>query len=546
MGEKSEVEPVKVVKMFAGAGHPGAMRRFVKKTDGVTAFPATAAGGKRRGDLGKFRGGSGFEIRRRPGLAGTMKPGVLAVWVAWGLAGAAGSGAAEPVAVAAKPAGPWRDRPTRTLDDLPAVVSEKRDTGLTRFGGRGDGRVRATGFFRTERIGGRWWLVDPEGGRFVHRAVVSVQPLRTPGAQAAQRAKFGDDAQWAAATAAWLAEHGFNGLGAWTDPERFRATPRRLAYAPIWNFMSAYGRKRGGTYQLPGHTGYPQNAIFVFDPEFEAFCTEHARQLGATKDDPWLLGHFTDNELPLRREALANFLALPETDPGHRAARAFLEGRRGAGATAQAITEPDRQDFLALVVDRYLGIVTRAIRAADPNHLVLGSRFHGAQLRLPETFRAAGPHLDVVAVNYYHAWSADPELTAMWARESGKPWIVTEWYAKGMDAPGLANVSGAGFVVKTQADRGKFYENFTLSLLESRDCVGWHWFKYIDNDPDDTKADPSNRDSNKGIVSNRYEPYADLLRSMRRINERAYGLIEYFDGGREAGSGKQGALSGKR
>lgn len=107
--------------------------------------------------------------------------------------------------------------------------------------------------------------------------------------------------------------------------------------------------------------------------------------------------------------------------------------------------------------------------------------------------------------------------------------MVTEWYAKGMDAPGLANVSGAGWVVKTQRDRGYFYENFTLGLLESQGCVGWHWFKYMDNDPDDTKSDPSNRDSNKGVVSNRYEPYADLVAAMRRINERTYRLIDHFD-----------------
>ena len=82
--------------------------------------------------------------------------------------------------------------------------------------------------------------------------------------------------------------------------------------------------------------------------------------------------------------------------------------------------------------------------------------------------------------------------------------------------------------MKTQRDRGLFYENFTLALLASRVCVGWHWFKYVDNDPDDLKVDPSNRDSNKGMVSNRYEPYQPLLDSMKRINQRAYGLAEYL------------------
>jgi hypothetical protein len=450
-----------------------------------------------------------------------------------GVALAAMSGplsAAETVLVATKPTATWKPYPTRTLADLPAIASAPADAGLDRFGGRTDRRAKATGFFRAEKIAGRWWLIDPDGGLCLNRSVVSVAMMRTRGAVAALEKKFGGEDPWAAQTAVMLREQGFNGLGAWTDTTRLRAAPTKLAYTHIWNFMSSYGRKRGGTYQLPGHTGYPNNAIFVFDPEFAAFCDEHAKQLTATKDDPWLLGHFTDNELPLRREALANFLSLPERDPGFRAAQAFLRERHGAAATAKDITEADQQDFLAIVIDRYLGTVTRAVRKYDPNHLILGSRFHGAQVRFPETFRAAGPYLDVVAVNYYNAWSADKELVAMWERESGKPYIITEWYAKGMDVPGLANVSGAGWVVKTQRARGLFYENFTLSLLEAKSCVGWHWFKYMDNDPDDTKADPSNRDSNKGIVSNRYEPYADLMASMKRINEHTYRLVDHFDG----------------
>lgn len=437
--------------------------------------------------------------------------------------------AAETVMVATKPNATWKPYPTRSLADLPAIAAAPADAALDRFGGRTDRRAKATGFFRAERIDGRWWLVDPDGGLCLNRSVVSVSMMRTRGAVAVLEQRFGGETQWAAQTAALLHGHGFNGFGAWTDTTRLRAAPQKLAYTHIWNFMSGYGKKRGGTYQLPGHTGYPNNAIFVFDPEFATFCDEHAQQLAATKDDPWLLGHFTDNELPLRREALANFLGLPAKDPGFRAAQAFLRERHGAAATTKDITDADKEAFLALVVDRYLGIVTRAIRKYDPNHLILGSRFHGAQVRFPETFRAAGRHLDVVAVNYYNAWSADKELMAMWERESGKPYMITEWYAKGMDVPGLANVSGAGWVVKTQRDRGLFYENFTLSLLESKACVGWHWFKYIDNDPEDTKADPSNRDSNKGIVSNRYEPYADLMASMKRINEHTYRLIDYFD-----------------
>jgi hypothetical protein len=299
----------------------------------------------------------------------------------------------------------------------------------------------------------------------------------------------------------------------------------------MWNFMSTYGRQRGGTRQEPGHTGYPNDCPFVFDPGFETFSDAHARQLAASKDDPWLLGHFSDNELPWKRTLLNGCLALPAEDPGRQAAVTWLRQRRGPAADAVDVTETDQIDFLALAIDRYFRIVGAAIRRHDPNHLYLGARFHGQALRLPEVFRAAGPHLDVVSVNYYNAWTPDPERLAMWERESGRPVVVTEWYAKGMDS-GMANTTGAGWLVRTQADRGWFYQNFVLALMESKVCVGWHWFKYADNDPADTKADPSNLDSNKGIVSADYAPWQDLLAAMKALNVRAYHLVDHFDGRR--------------
>lgn len=43
--------------------------------------------------------------------------------------------------------------------------------------------------------------------------------------------------------------------------------------------MSAYGDKSGGTYVVAGHKGYPNNVIFVFDPQFEELCDGHAKKL---------------------------------------------------------------------------------------------------------------------------------------------------------------------------------------------------------------------------------------------------------------------------
>lgn len=461
-----------------------------------------------------------------------LRHGVM-IWVLLSL-GLAGCGRsekpAEPrkVMVSRGPEQPWFPMKTRVLADFPEIPQDRI---TSRFGGIApeDGLLPASGFFRTTRSHGRWWLVDPEGSLFVHRGVVSVRENRTKEGRQAKLESYGSPENWAAKTVSLLKQNGFNGTGAWTDDVSLQAAGDGLVYTRLWSFMSTYGKKRGGTYQKSGHTGYPGDCPFIFDPEFPAFCDDYARQLSATKDDPWLLGHFTDNELPWSRKMLEKYLSLPERDPGREAAESWLRERHGPGATVKNITGKDREDFLEFAVERYFSIIAAAIRRHDPNHMVLGARFHGEALKLPEVFRAAGRHVDVASVNYYRAWRPDPELLQSWSADSGRPVMITEWYAKGEDS-GMTNKGGAGWLVKTQADRGWFYQNFTLGLLESPVCVGWHWFKYADNDPADRMADPSNRDSNKGIVSNRYREYPELLDAMRDLNTRAYGLIRHFEG----------------
>jgi hypothetical protein len=83
--------------------------------------------------------------------------------------------------------------------------------------------------------------------------------------------------------------------------------------------------------------------------------------------------------------------------------------------------------------------------------------------------------------------------------------------------------------VPTQEDRGLFYQNYALDLLESKICIGWQWFRYQDNDPGNTKVDASNLNANKGIVNNDYEPYEPLLEKMKELNTQVYSLIDYFD-----------------
>ncbi len=425
--------------------------------------------------------------------------------------------------------GEWKNYPTRTIQTLNGY-RQKNNIPTDGYGGREDKKFKATGFFYAVKENGRWWIVNPDGNAMVNLGMNNVSVPGTDSSSYYMKQAFGEKDHWALRTQTILDSLGFNALGAWSANDLLLknrpAAGTTLSYTIIKNFMSDYGKKRGGTYQKPGHTGYPDNTIFVFDPEFEAFCDEYAKQLAAFKDDKNLFGYFSDNEMPFQRLTLDNYLNKKDTtDHGYKAAKQWL---KDLGLKKEEINDSIRHEFLGFVADRYYSIVSKAIKKYDPNHLYLGSRFHSYEKNVKQVFEAAGKYIDVIAVNYYRTWTPIEHDLVNWEKWSGRPFIITEWYTKGEDS-GMPNYSGAGWIVKTQEDRGNFYQNFALSLLESGNCVGFHWFKYRDNDPTNSDADPSNTDSNKGIVKLNFDLYKGLTDKMKELNDQVYSLIDFFD-----------------
>jgi hypothetical protein len=293
--------------------------------------------------------------------------------------------------------------------------------------------------------------------------------------------------------------------------------------------MASYAKERGAAKMGTGNHKYAGDVIYVFDPEFETFADNYAKQLAETKDDPFLLGHFSDNEMPLRVNALDLCLKLDKSESGYQAAKTWLKNRKNSQEiNIDEITDEDRDAFYEFYIERYLSIVSKAIKKYDPNHLYLGIRLIGVSNN-ETAIRTYGKYTDVMSINWYGDWMLPKERMDNWAKWTDTPFIISEWYAKGHDVPGLTNESGAGWLVKTQKERGYYYQNMLLNLMARKNNVGWHWFKYADNDPDDLTTDPSNRNANKGIVNVRYELYKDLTDAMKEINHQAYRIIEFFD-----------------
>lgn len=423
--------------------------------------------------------------------------------------------------------GPYEPFQTQTVSLLNGYQKKKIST--DKYGGWTGKKLPATGFFHVGKSGDRWWCADPEGNAYFNIALNSVSAGGSERNAEALKRKFGSKEEWIAQTLEMLQENGFTCAGSWSDHQAIieanKKTNRPFSYTVNLNFMSSYGKERGGTYQQPGHIGYPGDAIFVFDPGWETFCDKHARQVLAYKDDPNLFGYFSDNEMPFKFRSIDNYIALPENDPGHMAAIKWIADQ---GITKEQITDKHREAFMAVVAERYFSIVAAALKKYDPNHMYIGARFYSSEKNYPEFMKTAGRFLDIVSNNYYSKWTPDSAEMAKWAEWSGRPFIITEYYTKGEDS-GMANQSGAGWIVRTQRDRGLFYQNYNLALLRSKNCVGWHYFKYQDNDPTAKGVDPSNTDSNKGIVNNDYEVWTPMMDLMKELNVQVYGIIQYFD-----------------
>lgn len=434
----------------------------------------------------------------------------------------------------------WTFDKTRVLfnmtDFTPDLSLASYREKVNRYGSRTDVQPRqATGRFRTEKINGRWWIIDPDGYLHLYRGVATFKPGPTDANRKALAQKFGTEKLWVSMAASDLRNLGFIGAGAFSSPYTHileyndiygEVTP--IVYAPSFGFLASTRQMASLTYP----DGTSTTAIgLVFYPGFADLVKRYAAQaLQSYKGDRNLLGIYSDNEIvfsSVSTRILRAFLALEDqTNPAAQAAVAFMT-EKGFSATAaafDALTKTEQEtlndEFAGMAAEKYYKMCRDAIKAVDPEMMYLGSRLHGVPKTMKSVVRAAGMYCDIVSINYYGEWTPDLNTTVAEWREwtADKPLIATEFYAMAEDSH-LGNDEGAGYVVWEQSHRACFYQTFCLSLLEAKNFIGWDWFKYQDDE-----------DVNKGLYGNDYTRWAELGQYMKDLNTNAYKLIDYFDG----------------
>ncbi len=397
-----------------------------------------------------------------------------------------------------------KDRYARTLNTLgksqgkPYLASKHAEIkseydvygGIANAGFKG----KETGFFHTEIYRGRTYIIDPLGNPYF---AVGVDDFSMYNKTYALE-KYGSEEGFFEATTGTLKDMGLNTIHVSRMQDTILAVKDGLSVVASLSAVGAYMRSLARSQVTEGI--YPHNnTVNVFDPDFRKITHESIGNAILTKgyhENPRILGYTTDNELPGGSDVLTRYLTVDPREPtnvfSYATAWMWLARRmnKAVPTLAEYLASPENEamnsEFLAFLYSTYYGVAREAIEAVDKNHMYMGSRV-ASNCRFDEGYlRAAGYYLDVITTNLYTGLHFPWDALINYYRYAGKPFLITEFYAKAMDAIDdgefrMANSTGAGSVVKTQQQRGDYYEHQVLLLLESGACVGWTWYCMQDN-----------------------------------------------------------------
>lgn len=411
---------------------------------------------------------------------------------------------------------------------------------------------RATGFFHTKQVNGKWWLVDPAGRAFFMIGTDHVnynghwcETLGyAPYGRNAQE-KYGSEEKWIQTQFGRLSAWGFNALPYSAESMRRRQFPHVETLSLGTSFGDIDGLSPKTTW-----TGFPN----VFNPEWPKHCDRIARErCAAVKNDPWVLGYFLDNELEWYGTTATGLFGeawkRPADDPTKQAWLAFLAtkcspkefsqhwgipiARFEELANHRLPVDPRTEkgkvivlDFIRLAADRYFRTCAEAIKRYDPNHLIFGCRFAS---RAPAIWDIAGKYCDVLTFNYYKWIDVKRGVPAVlideltgWYRQAQKPMMCTEWSFPALDA-GLPCLWGGGMRVDTQAQRAACFTHFQTMLFSLPFIVGSSYFMYID-EPAQGISRTFPEDCNYGLLDVNDNAYPEITEAAAKLNPRVYEL----------------------
>jgi len=462
--------------------------------------------------------------------------------------------------------GQWKQKTwtgkTESEDDLVRRLHAWRDQALEplegafdSYGGWTGHKYGATGFFRLESEGDRWWLVDPLGHPFFSAGVDCVNydvsspmkdleglyewlPPRDGVWADAWRGEslcfstvnliraFGADwmAEWSRITAKRLRHWGFNTVANWSFPGF-----GRIYEIPYVTTMTRFPITKERIFR-----DFPD----VFSPDYAISAAECANDLASIAADPYLIGYFMTNEphwafgvyniseimlagdAPfVSRDRLIDFLRQRYADDPARLAEAWqtslntFEDLRQPIPAASKLSETaaaDLDDFNRILVSEYVRVPTEACRHIAPNHLNLGLRWCWVG---QDCFYGGSEYCDVFSLNHYQM-KPDLKVLEEVYRKSKRPIMIGEFHAGALDAGLPANALRG---VPNQHHRGLFYQSYMENAAAIPWLLGAHYFQWQD------QAVLGRFDGeclNIGLVDICQRPYDDMVSLARISNAR--------------------------
>ncbi|AEE96522.1 hypothetical protein [Mahella australiensis] len=410
------------------------------------------------------------------------------------------------------------------LNESEKSISAQGRCALDEYGGWQNKRFKASGFFRTEYDGRRWWLVDPEGNAFYSLGMDCVWPGENayingirkffewlPDEKGAFKEAwtistsnsdenyfnftiadfiktFGNVwwGQWARITRRRLLEWGINTIGNWSSPDFIKCA--RMPYVwPLADFPDT---------EYKVFRDFPD----VFSEEYEKNAIKFARQLEPFKEDPYMIGYFLRNEpqwafiqdLNLARilleddnpsaskDALISFLAKRYDGDIQKLSKewnidllSFDQLKNSLDTTAlspKALADLD--DFSEVMIERYVAVPSKEVKKIDPDHLNLGMRYGYIS---QDKLLAGHQNFDVFSINCYKMSPAsDVDYVG---KIIDMPVLVGEFHFGALDRGLLATGLRA---VTDQQQRGVAFKYYVETGAANKYCVGTHYFQLND------------------------------------------------------------------
>ena len=438
-----------------------------------------------------------------------------------------------------------------------------------RYGGwTGGSQLEATGFFRTQKYEGKWWLVDPEGRLFWSHGIDCVTLWNQTGTTDREHYFRGLPVEGSPLAA-------FYGRGTWAPHGYYKdKTPFAAFSHQNANLYRKYGAKRMEVYpeiihrrlrswglntianwssreiylqrktpyvatlhigaaKLEGSEGYWGKFPDVFDPGFRASLRQLLSEREEESGDPWCIGFFVDNELAWGDEiSLAQAaLASPADQAAKKVFVADLEKKYGtvdqlnsAWGTQHASWEallqsrdlPDAEKargdltaFYTQTAETYFKTISEELSTAAPDQLYLGCRFAWVNDR---AVRAAIRFCDVVSFNKYTYGIEELALPDA----ADRPIIIGEFHFgaldRGMFHTGLKKA-------RDQRHRAELYRDYVMGALGNPLIVGTHWFQYQDQS---TTGRGDGENYQIGFVDICDTPYPEAIEASRMVGDDLY------------------------